>query len=300
MAFLGWFDGELRPDAWFDAELQPAAWWDTEIVDTATTGGGNNQVIAFTLDGVAIAAAQTIQHAQSGAITLDSVVVAAAQVARHGQSGAFTLGDLTAAVGQTAQHPQSVAFTLGDVVVAASQTNTGSAGGSWSQSIAFTLDDATSASAQTLQHSQSVAVVLDGVSVAAVQTASHSQALVFGLDDITVSVSQSLGPTTQDQVVALTLGDIDVNVQQIGTDPFIQLIIGGRRQRERELALQKEIESEAVSDAVFEEIQIKPRRTLRLRPAEVPDTTSHLLNEGVARAKQIKQRREEEDLMLMF
>lgn len=83
-------------------------------------------------------------------------------------------------------------------------------------------------------------------------------------------------------------------------DPFIQLIIGGRRKRERDLALQKEIESEAVSDAVFEEIQIKPQRTLRMRPAEVPDTTSHLLNEGVARAKQIKQRREEEDLMLMF
>lgn len=41
MAFLGWFNGELRPDAWFDAELHPAAWWDTEIVDTTVGGGGN-------------------------------------------------------------------------------------------------------------------------------------------------------------------------------------------------------------------------------------------------------------------
>ena len=39
MARLGWWDGELRPDAWFDAELQPAAWWDTEIVDTAKRTG---------------------------------------------------------------------------------------------------------------------------------------------------------------------------------------------------------------------------------------------------------------------
>lgn len=36
MSYLGWFDGELRPDAWFDAELQPAAWFDTEIVNTST------------------------------------------------------------------------------------------------------------------------------------------------------------------------------------------------------------------------------------------------------------------------
>ena len=40
MAYLGWFDGELRPDAWWDAELQPAGWWDTEIIDTSTGGGG--------------------------------------------------------------------------------------------------------------------------------------------------------------------------------------------------------------------------------------------------------------------
>lgn len=38
MSYLGWFDGELRPDAWFDAELQPAAWFDTEIVNTSTAG----------------------------------------------------------------------------------------------------------------------------------------------------------------------------------------------------------------------------------------------------------------------
>jgi hypothetical protein len=41
VAYLGWFDGELRPDAWFDAELQAAGWWDTEIIDTATGGAGD-------------------------------------------------------------------------------------------------------------------------------------------------------------------------------------------------------------------------------------------------------------------
>lgn len=148
--------------------------------------------------------------------------------------------------------------------------------GSNNQAISVTLDDVAVSSAQVLQHGQFSAITLDTISVGVAQVAQHSQSVAF------------------------TLGDIDVSAQQIGPDPFIQLIIGGRRQRERELARQKEIESEAVSDAVFEEIQIKPRRTLRLRPAEVPDTTSHLLNEGVARAKQIKQRREEEDLMLMF
>ena len=39
MAFLGWWDGELRPDAWWDAELQPAGWFDTELIDTSATAG---------------------------------------------------------------------------------------------------------------------------------------------------------------------------------------------------------------------------------------------------------------------
>ena len=34
MAFLGWFDSELRPDGWFDTELQPRGWFDGEIVAT--------------------------------------------------------------------------------------------------------------------------------------------------------------------------------------------------------------------------------------------------------------------------
>ena len=39
MAYLGWFDGELRPDGWFDAELQRAAWFDTELVETSSAVG---------------------------------------------------------------------------------------------------------------------------------------------------------------------------------------------------------------------------------------------------------------------
>lgn len=39
MALLGWFDGELRPDAWFDAELHPLGWFDTEVINTVAVGG---------------------------------------------------------------------------------------------------------------------------------------------------------------------------------------------------------------------------------------------------------------------
>jgi hypothetical protein len=49
MAFLGWFDGELRPDAWFDAELQPAGWFDTELINTA--GGSTVAAVCVNNDG---------------------------------------------------------------------------------------------------------------------------------------------------------------------------------------------------------------------------------------------------------
>jgi hypothetical protein len=39
--YLGWFDGELRPDAWFDAELEPVAWWDVELLNSASSSGVN-------------------------------------------------------------------------------------------------------------------------------------------------------------------------------------------------------------------------------------------------------------------
>ena len=54
MAFFGWFDGELRPDAWFDAELHPAGWWDTEIIDTTVGGGGGDTIVSCSV-GVASA-----------------------------------------------------------------------------------------------------------------------------------------------------------------------------------------------------------------------------------------------------
>ena len=50
MAFLGWFDGELRKDAWFDAELQPKGWFDTEIIDTVVISG-TVQAICINPDG---------------------------------------------------------------------------------------------------------------------------------------------------------------------------------------------------------------------------------------------------------
>lgn len=50
MAFLGWFDGELRKDAWFDAELQNKGWFDTEIIDTVVVSG-TVQAICLNPDG---------------------------------------------------------------------------------------------------------------------------------------------------------------------------------------------------------------------------------------------------------
>ena len=73
MSYLGWFDGELRPDGWFDAELQKAGWFDTEIIDTATSG-------AHTLD------------AESGAFVLTGVVASIVQgYALNVEAGSFTL-----------------------------------------------------------------------------------------------------------------------------------------------------------------------------------------------------------------
>ena len=61
MSFLGWFDGEIRPDGWFDAEIQPAGWFDTEVINTSA-GGGGSQALAITLDGVTVAVAQALSH----------------------------------------------------------------------------------------------------------------------------------------------------------------------------------------------------------------------------------------------
>ena len=83
--------------------------------------------------------------------------------------------------------------------------------------------------------------------------------------------------------------------------PPIQIIYGvpmrSRRKRDED---EEEKKPEHVTDAVFDEIKIKPRNKLRVRQIRIEDTTSHLVTKGVARAKRIKQRRDEEDLMLMF
>ena len=68
MAFLGWWDGELRPDAWFDAELQPKAWFDTDVVETSTGGGSfvsasttETAAADSTQSGVRTSAASTVE-----------------------------------------------------------------------------------------------------------------------------------------------------------------------------------------------------------------------------------------------
>ena len=81
----------------------------------------NSQAVAFTLDGVTIAANQIAQHPQTAAFTLADVTVAASQTAQHPQSVAFSLADVAVSAVQTATHPQVVSFTLDDVVFAAQQ-----------------------------------------------------------------------------------------------------------------------------------------------------------------------------------
>lgn len=190
----------------------------SDLYFDAAVSGGNNQVVAVTLDGVAVAAAaQTLQHSQSVAATLGDVSVAVSQTAQHPQSVAFTLGDLSVAGTQAVQHPQSVAFTLGDVAVSVAQTNTGAGSNTYDQVVAFTLDSVAATATQTAQHPQSLAVTLDSVSVTAAQTAQHPQSLALTLDDVGIAISQgSLG--SYDQVVAFALDGVDVNVQQVGPD----------------------------------------------------------------------------------
>lgn len=73
MAYLGWFDGELRPDAWFDAELHPAGWFDTEIINTASSTAYTITAEAgsYALTGVAAAIVKGYNlSAEAGSYTL--------------------------------------------------------------------------------------------------------------------------------------------------------------------------------------------------------------------------------------
>ena len=174
------------------------------------------------------ASANVNTNSQAVAFTLDGVTVAANQIAQHPQTAAFTLADVTVAASQTAQHPQSVAFSLADVVVSA------------------------------------------------VQTATHPQTVAFTLDDVVFAAVQG------------------------GAPPPITVIYGERVRSRRKRDDEEEKKTEHVTNAVFDEIKIRPRNILRLRQIRIEDTTSHLVEKGAARAKKIKQRRDEDDLMLMF
>ena len=164
-----------------------------------------------------------------------------------------------------------------------------------SQAVAFTLDDVTVAANQIAQHPQAVAFTLADVTVAASQTAQHPQSVAFSLADVVVSAVQT---ATHPQVVSFTLDDVVFAAVQGGAPPPVQIIYGvpmrSRRKRDED---EEEKKTEHVTDAVFDEIKIKPRNKLRVRQIRIDDTTSHLVTKGVARAKQ---RRDEEDLMLMF
>ena len=154
------------------------------------------------------------------------------------------------------------------------------------------------ASANASTNSQAVAFTLDGVTVAASQTAQHPQSVAFSLADVVVSAVQT---ATHPQVVAFTLDDVVFAAVQGGAvAPPPITIIYGERVRSRRKRDEEEKKTEHVTNAVFDEIKIKPRNVLRLRQIRIEDTTSHLVEKGAARAKKIKQRRDEDDLMLMY
>lgn len=87
------------------------------ILDTQAFSGGASysQSLAITLDGVTVAASQTLSHTQSLAATLDGVTVAASQTLSHTQSLAATLDGITVAISQSAapsSKDQSLAVVL--------------------------------------------------------------------------------------------------------------------------------------------------------------------------------------------
>jgi hypothetical protein len=151
MAFLGWFDGELRPDAWFDAELQPAGWFDTEIINTVSGGGGitgtaaTSQAQTASLSGSATVPAVTgtlaTSQAQSVAATgtASPAAVSGTVATRQAQTTALAgsaspanvSGTGTASQGQTSAASGSFAGSSGvSGVASTSQGQTVSSSGS--------------------------------------------------------------------------------------------------------------------------------------------------------------------------
>lgn len=130
MSYLGWFDGELRPDGWFDAELQKAGWFDTEIINTAAAGGsdattatGQGQSVAGTTARTINATAATSQ-AQSTTGTAQSGIDSTTGTSQ-GQSSQATAngvldGVIGSAQGQTVEAFADTAITV-DVTVSTSQ-----------------------------------------------------------------------------------------------------------------------------------------------------------------------------------
>lgn len=94
MAYLGWFDGELNPEAWWDAELEPVAWWDAELVNSAS-GGPVTHATTGALNGpgstVAGAASNFTVHSASGILAGQgsSAVGGATNFRAFGSAGAL-------------------------------------------------------------------------------------------------------------------------------------------------------------------------------------------------------------------
>ena len=167
MAFIGWFDPELKALSWFDSELDAVAWFDSELIDLSAGGGGITQSLAITLDDVTVSANQSLQHSQSLAITLDGVTPSVTQALQHSQSMAITLDGITPAISQNLRH---------------------------SQALAITLDGISGDVNQTLGHTQSVAISLDDIAVSITQNAagsSKTQSLSIALDDVSAAINQS-------------------------------------------------------------------------------------------------------------
>lgn len=111
MSFLGWFDGELRPDGWWDAELQTAAWFDTELIAT-TTGGGAYTLTAeagsIPVSGDATLAFNRVVTADAGSVPIDGAATLAYSRVMAAESASVSVAGSAATLTYTPAAPIDV------------------------------------------------------------------------------------------------------------------------------------------------------------------------------------------------
>ena len=267
----------------------------------APAAGGNSQAVSFTLDSIASAVLQTLQHSQSGGITLDSIQSSGAQTDTHPQTVAYTLGDVSvsanqANTGQASGNSQTIAFTLDSVSIASNQT------AQHAQSSSFTLGDIVVASSQVSTHSQSSAITLGDIASSGSQTANHPQALAITLDSLQVAANQSIGSAPKTQTVSIGLDSIGASGQQIAPDKMIQVITGNVQRMRKTYEEEKRKTEEFLT---FTETA-KPRKagTITLSQLVGKKAAAQInsidVEERIQKAQRVKRRQQDDEFMLMM